>query len=1057
MELGASISRLLKIGKKPSPGAETNVPVCGLCGALAVNVKCPAYSPLEHGMMQLTKPYISTDEAAALAARYYGLDAAAEALPGEMDANFRLTAADGNRYVLKILHGSREPALVELQQAALGHLAEHAGDLVLPRVIPARDGSSLPRLKLPEGEEHLVWLLSYVPGRLLAEVRPHTTALLESLGEFLGRLDLALSGFHHPAARRPLRWDLAQAGRLARDLDAIRDPHRRRLVASFMERYRTEVEPRLGKLRRSVIHNDANDYNVLVTGGGVEPARVVSVIDFGDMVLTQTVCEVAIAAAYALLDKEDPLAAAAHVVAGYHRVYPLHEEEIELIFPLICTRLCVSVITSAQRKQELPDDPYVTISEAGAWAALEKLAKIHPRLAHYTLRAACGLSPHPAGPEVAGWLHDRTCEPITDPDAASAPCDVLDLSVGSLWMGADPARYEPAVLEARVGEWLRHRHKAVGVGRYDEPRLTPAAGDAAANPHPTVEQPTIHLGLDLYLVGGGTVRAPLAGEVEAVDDHRLILRHSTAAGTPFYTLYVHLQPRAKLDRGERISAGATIGYLRADSATTAVAPHLHFQIILDLLDRCLDFPHRAPPSQADVWRGLSPDPNLIAGIPAEHFPAPPPDREETLRRRRRLLGRNLSISYSEPLKIVRGWMQYLYDDQGRAYLDLFNNVAHVGHSHPRVVSAIQDQVALLNTNTRYLHDNIVRYAERLCEHLPEPLRVCFFVNSATEANELALRLARTFTGREDILVLEAAYHGHTTTLIDISPYKFMGPGGRGRRPWVHVAPLPDDYRGPYKRHDPEAGIKYARHVAECVQEAERQGQPIAAFIAESLPSVGGQIVFPPGYLAAAYRAVREAGAVCIADEVQVGFGRLGTHFWGFATQDVVPDIVVLGKPIGNGHPLAAVITTPAIADAFANGMEFFSTFGGNPVSCAAGLAVLDVLEQEHLQAHALAMGGLLRQGLGALAQQHAIIGDVRGSGLFWGIELVRDRETLEPATREAAHLVDRLRQRGILTGTDGPYHNVIKMRGPMVVQQADVELFLTVLDEVLREDAFQIA
>ena len=379
----------------------------------------------------------------------------------------------------------------------------------------------------------------------------------------------------------------------------------------------------------------------------------------------------------------------------------------------------------------------------------------------------------------------------------------------------------------------------------------------------------------------------------------------------------------------------------------------------------------------------------------------------------------------------------------------------MGHSHPRVVQAAQAQLGLLNTNTRYLHDNVNRYAERLTRLLPEPLRVCFFVNSGSEANELALRLARAHTGREGLIVLEHAYHGHTNTLIDISPYKFDGPGGRGKKPWVHVAPLADDYRGAYRRSDAEAGAKYARHVAEILDGTRGEGRGVAAFIAETLPSVGGQIVFPPGYLAEVYRCVRAAGAACIADEVQVGFGRLGTHFWGFETQGVVPDIVVLGKPIGNGFPLAAVITTMEIANSFDNGMEFFSTFGGNPVACAAGLAVLDVLEEENLQQNALRVGTHFIEGLKHLQGRHALIGDVRGSGLFLGVDLVLDRETREPAPLQASYVVNRLRECGILTGTDGPHHNVIKLRPPLVFSEADANLFVETLDAVLQEDAAQ--
>jgi 4-aminobutyrate aminotransferase-like enzyme/Ser/Thr protein kinase RdoA (MazF antagonist) len=434
-------------------------------------------------------------------------------------------------------------------------------------------------------------------------------------------------------------------------------------------------------------------------------------------------------------------------------------------------------------------------------------------------------------------------------------------------------------------------------------------------------------------------------------------------------------------------------------------------------------------------------------------PAPPRTTEETLAIRRNLLGGNLSVSYRKPLKIVRGWMQYLYDDSGRRYLDVYNNVPLVGHSHPRVVRAIQDQIAILNTNTRYLHDNILRYAERLTALLPQPLRVCYFVNSGSEANELALRLARTHTKREDILVLEHAYHGHTNTLIDISPYKFNGPGGTGQKPWVHVAPIPDDYRGPHRRDDPDAGKKYAQQLAEIIDKARASNRSIAAFIAETMPSVAGQIVFPSGYLEAAYRHVRAAGGVCIADEVQVGFGRLGTHFWGFETQNVVPDIVVFGKPIGNAFPLAAVVTTREIAASFANGMEFFSTFGGNPVACAAGLAVLNVLQEERLQENALRVGNYFIHKLNQLQEKHAVIGDVRGSGLFLGLDLVLDRETREPAPVQASRVVNRLRENGILTGTDGPHHNVLKVRPPLIFSPADVDLFISTLDAVLDADA----
>ncbi|HET9624919.1 MAG TPA: aminotransferase class III-fold pyridoxal phosphate-dependent enzyme [Kofleriaceae bacterium] len=419
--------------------------------------------------------------------------------------------------------------------------------------------------------------------------------------------------------------------------------------------------------------------------------------------------------------------------------------------------------------------------------------------------------------------------------------------------------------------------------------------------------------------------------------------------------------------------------------------------------------------------------------------------DASLARRRARIGRSVRVAYRRPLHIVRGERQYLFDADGRRYLDAYNNVPHVGHCHPRVVAAAARQNALLNTNTRYLHDGILAYADQLVATLPAPLGVCFFVSAASEANELAIRLARAATGRRDLLVLDAAYHGNTTTLIDASPYKHAGPGGHGAPAWVRVAPLADDYRGAYRRGDRDAGARYAADAAAHVDDR------LAAFLAESCPSVGGQIMFPPGYLAGVYRAVRAAGGVCIADEVQTGLGRLGTAFWGFADQGVVPDIVVLGKSLGNGHPLAAVVTTPAIADAFDNGMEYFSTYGGNPVACAVGAAVLDVLRDEELQAHARAVGDDLLAGLRALQARHARIGDVRGSGLFLGAELVEDRASLAPATDAATYVANRMRDEGILLGTDGPLHNVIKIRPPMPFDAGDAAHLLATLDRVLGE------
>jgi 4-aminobutyrate aminotransferase-like enzyme/Ser/Thr protein kinase RdoA (MazF antagonist) len=1007
-------------------------------------------------------------DAEALARRLYGLEAGARALPGEFDDNFHLAAGDGRQVVLKAMHPLRERALVDLQCAALRRLEERAPHLPLPRVLSTLAGGAVALAPGRTGEPRLVWALTWLSGTPLAEACPRSPETLRDLGRLLGELDGALAGFDSPAAHRDFAWDLARASWVRGSLGvAVADPARRALVERAVARFEAEVVPVLPRLRRALIHGDANDHNVLVGPPRERPRRVTGLLDFGDIHHGLVAAEPAVAAAYALLGEEDPLAAVAAVVGGYHSAHPLGEEELDALFALVGARLAVSVTTSALRSQRTSADPYVTVSEAPAWAALEGLDRVHPRLARGVLRDACGLPPVSRGPAVVSFLERVEPAPVLDADLRTAPCLVFDLSVGSLLLGADPRNAETGPLTERLFAEMERAGAAVGVGRYDEARGLYVARQFGTGGRATDERRTVHLGIDLFVEPGTTVRAPLPGVVHVLADNAapqdygplVILRHETDDATPFFTLYGHLSrdTLGGLEVGRRVEAGQAIARVGAPPANGDWPPHLHLQVILDLLEMDAGFPGVALPSQRAVWTSLSPDPNLLLRIPAARFPPAEPKPAETLAERRRLLGRNLSVSYHRPLKIVRGFGTYLYDESGRAYLDVYNNVPLVGHSHPRVVRAVQEQIGLLNTNTRYLHDTIVRYAERLTRLLPEPLRVCTFVTSGSEANELALRLARAHTRREDVIVLEHGYHGHTTTLVDVSPYKFDGPGGRGRKEWVHVAPLPDAYRGPYRRDDPLAGPRYARPVGAIAFRLAAEGRGLAAFLAETLPSVAGQVVLPAGYLAEAYRHVRAAGGVCIADEVQTGFGRLGEHLWGFEGQGVVPDVVVLGKPIGNGFPLGAVVTTPEIAASFDDGMEFFSTFGGNPVSCAAGLAVLDVLEEEGLQARAVRTGRQLMDGLARLQGKHPVVGDVRGTGLFLGVELVRDRASLEPADEEAAYVVNRLRERGVLTGTDGPHHNVLKLRPPLVLSEADASLFLETLGAVLGEDGAQPA
>ncbi|XP_063045518.1 5-phosphohydroxy-L-lysine phospho-lyase [Engraulis encrasicolus] len=426
---------------------------------------------------------------------------------------------------------------------------------------------------------------------------------------------------------------------------------------------------------------------------------------------------------------------------------------------------------------------------------------------------------------------------------------------------------------------------------------------------------------------------------------------------------------------------------------------------------------------------------------------------KTLEMRKTLIGQSVRLFFSDdPVKILRARGQYLYDENGIEYLDCISNVQHVGHCHPAITQAASSQMELLNTNTRFLHDNIVTYAARLSATLPDKISVFYFVNSGSEANDLALRLARQYSQNEDVVVLEHAYHGHVTSLIDISPYKFKKLGGQ--KEWVHVAPLPDTYRGLFREDHPNPAEAYADTVKNLIDQVQSKGRKISAFFAESLPSVGGQIIFPQGYCTRVAEHVRAAGGVYVADEVQTGFGRVGSHFWGFQLEGehFCPDIVSMGKPMGNGFPLACVATTQEVAAAFTgNGVEYFNTFGGNPVSCAVGLAVLDVIEREDLQGNATRVGGHLKKLLEQLQKKHALIGDVRGIGLFLGFELVKDRTDRSPATQEAARLVKKMKDERIFVSTDGPFESVVKFKPPMCFSIEDAERVAKAIDKILTE------
>ncbi len=738
----------------------------------------------------------------------YGLaDFESKKMEGYESENYRIKAGDLS-YVLKIYQ--HEPGLPELLQAEsliLQELATLDAD-AFPVPIPNRSGAYL---SLDEDKTRIYRLLSFVEGTFFADAH-HTTALFHSLGHFMATLDKQLLNFRHPALEaRQIVWDLQYFLHNEILVQHIEDESKAKIVKYFFLQYKEHVLPELPHLRKSAIHNDGNEWNLLTKND-----KISGIIDFGDMAYTPIIHELAIAVTYGIMGKEDPLSWALPILQGYHRILPLQEKEIDLLYYLIAARLCTSVCNSAKNKKLHPENDYITISEQPAWDLLHYWLTINPTHATTSFKKALGM---------------------------------------------------PVKALKTIEEVLGHRHRNIS--------------------------------------------------------------------------------------------------------------------------------------------------------------------------------KSLSLSYHEPIYMQSAAFQYMYDRYGNTYLDAYNNIPHVGHQHPEVVAAAQRQMARLNTNTRYIYDLLGDYAEKILTRFPATLSKVFFVNSGSAASDLAIRLATNYTKKRQVMVMEHGYHGNTRMGIEISHYKYSHKGGNGQASHILKAPLPDAYR----LSEPDDGT-IGQHYAQLATQ-QLQDTDIAAFIAEPIVGCGGQVPLPKDYLKNIYPVVRSKGGVCISDEVQVGFGRLGEYFWGYEMQEVVPDIVVLGKPMGNGHPLAAVVTTAEIAQAFDNGMEFFSSFGGNPVSCAIGMAVLEVIEKERLQENAATVGNYFTDQLTALQDQFTNIGDVRGSGLFLGVEIVKDATGKEHDTLLADQLKNELKNRKILVSTDGPYDNVIKMKPPLCFNKNNVDQVISELVSIL--------
>lgn len=994
----------------------------------------------------LSGRHLAPDVIAAALLESYGIDVVTQqALGGETDQNMRIVSRDGVGYFARVTSSDPQSPEVAWQNELLRHLCETVPSLPVPRLIPTRTGAWAARLTGPAGRPLALRVMSWLNGRTLAEVAHHPTSLLHELGATAGRISSCLAGMAPPQESDTHDWDVRRAREVVRaSIHAVTDDARLAQVEIALTWY-DEAAGELAELPHSVVHHDLNDANILVDVDDAQELHLSGVVDVGDALYSARVTELAIAAAYAMLRKDDPLAAASEVVAGFHGVLPLTARELAVVYPLALARLCMNAVTWSRRVDD-SDSDYGRSRMRHTWPTIARLVEIHPSVAETAFRLACGLPGTEAEAELTSLL--------ATPKA----------TVGSESVDAVEADLRPASDLFDDCDWTSATAVKAALNRVRDgdadvplylPHLQASLLRAEQRAPGAAEPATVQLGAALLAPVGTVIRAPLDGVVEATagPSTPLVLQH-VERGVEFRTCWWGLRSAAA--GGERIDAGQVLGTLagpasqtdteRAAPGGTLLGPGVQVQVIRSAGLAAMPPPRFIPSSHRATWHRLSPDPAGLLGMPASRTQDSTVDNVLALRRR--YIASSQRHYYREPMNLVRGRDVWFYDEDGRAYLDSLNNVTHVGHAEPRVTAAAARQLRKLNTNSRFVYPQIASYTEKLVATLPDPLEVVFLVCTGSEANDLALRIARQVTGRQHVVNIDGAYHGNTGWVTGISPNRYKGPGGQGAPSTTHEVTIPDRYRGAFGYHDPQAGPKYAALAASVIDRITGDGRAPAAFIAESLMGTAGNIVHPAGYLAGAFAAARRVGALCISDEVQVGVGRLGP-WWGFQLQDVVPDIVTMGKPLGNGHPLAAVVTTREIADAFDTGMKYFNTFGGNPVSCAIGEAVLDIVEGDGLRTRAVEVGAYFAQALRQLQAHHELIGDVRGEGLYLGVELVRDLKTKEPGREEAFAVTEMAKERGVIVFPNGGHDNVLKIKPPMTFQRHHVDLYVDALDDIL--------
>ncbi|MGB7979474.1 MAG: aminotransferase [Candidatus Nanopelagicales bacterium] len=963
-------------------------------------------------------PVMDLAQAEALVTEHWGLvEPEVSDLASHQDRNV-FVAAGGLRFVLKVANRAVPAEALDAQSAAMQALAHLP--LRTPTPVASRAGRLREEVDL-DGVTHHVRLLSWVPGDPLTERTYLAPPTARAVGALAGLVNAALADFDHPGADGDHQWDVRQSGQVVTDLRGRLDGTTAARVLALAAAAHAALADVVDTLPTQVVHGDITDFNV-VSDPGIDGRPIpAGLIDFGDLVHTWRASEVAVTIC-ALLgqDRRNPLRIAEEVLAGFLSEVALTDDEVDAVWPMVAARACAGLVSTAHQLTSEPDNHYlhqILVVDRAAFAVVESIGLALGTLA---MRRAAGRPISvvaslpiraPMLPEVGHWAD-------------------VDLSSTSALLD-EGAWLNPARLRSAVRTQVRGLPTGcVGVIRHCQ------GHPHRASTHDLAEPATVHIGADVLLPRGSTVRAPWSGTLTA--DEPWVTR---LVGDDGWDL-VLIGTRPLRASGARIGPGAAIAEVTR-SRDPALPDHVH----LAVLPTAMTAPTHVPASQAALWRALSPDPAILLGLPL----APPaPDPQDLMRRRRAVLADVQEHYWADPPQMERGWRHHLVDVSGRVYLDGINNVAVLGHSHPAVAGAVARALRTLNTNSRFHYAAHVEFAEQLVATLPAGLDRVFLIGSGSEAVDLALRLARVHTGARDTIALRTAYHGWTTAADEVSSALMDNPRALSTRPdWVHLAEPPDLYRGRFA--DADAGARYAQDVRRILAELAAGRRRLAAFLCEPLNGSAGGIELPEGYLEQVYADVRAAGGVVIADEVQVGYGRLGSHFWGFEMFGVVPDIVCLAKATGNGYPVAAVVCTAEIAQSFAAEGSLFASMGGIPAGAAAASATLHALGDEDLMGNAARMGARLRVGLQSLVERHEMAGTVHGRGLYLGLELVTDKASRTPATAATDALCERLLSLGVVMAATGDAGNVLKIKPPLCIDEAGVDFLLAALEVAFTE------